>query len=179
MCLECDITHHKLFFSVGLKHITSWHRATEREKDNYTQLLVVNLLHRRWKKPALKQTERPLASGHFLSWLHAGSDGSEGSKSPKFGLPRVYDKSYRISFSVVTPDLAYRLRRVNERREDEGKEGQWGCVHVWLSCNCDVIHYLCNFSMSLNCSLVPRLLPWEPGYEAAKLFLQTSCAVIE
>ena len=53
-----------------------------------------------------------------------GRERKEGPKSPRFGLPRDYDRSYRISVSVVTPDLAYRLRRVQERREDEGKEGQ-------------------------------------------------------
>ena len=96
------------------------------------QLFVETLSHRRWRKPALKQTEVASSFSPFSICLHAGSDGSEGSRSPKFGLPRMYDKSYRISFSVVTPDLAYRLRRVNERREDEGRKGQ--CVHVWLSC---------------------------------------------
>lgn len=49
------------------------------------------------------------------------SSSSSESESPKFQLPRVYDKSYRISISVVTPDLAYKLRRVQERREDAGK----------------------------------------------------------
>ena len=67
--------------------------------------------------------------------------GSNGSKSPKFGLPRVYDKSYRISFSVVTPDLAYRLRRVQERREDERKESKcsvYVCVFVYVCvCVCE------------------------------------------
>ena len=52
----------------------------------------------------------------------------EGPKSPRFGLPRDYDRSYRISLSVVTPDLAYRLRRVQERREDEGRQGQEPCL---------------------------------------------------
>jgi hypothetical protein len=46
----------------------------------------------------------------------------EGELSEKFGLPRVYDKSYRIPLSVVTPDLSYKLRREHERREDGGKK---------------------------------------------------------
>lgn len=41
--------------------------------------------------------------------------------SPKFGLPRVYDRSYRIGLSILPPDLAYRLRGVQERRREEGK----------------------------------------------------------
>ena len=54
--------------------------------------------------------------------LPAGS--SDKATTAKFGLPRVYDKSYRIPLSVVTPDLAYKLRRVQERREDERREGE-------------------------------------------------------
>ena len=42
-------------------------------------------------------------------------------ESPKFGLPVVYDRSYRIGFSVVPPDLAYKLRRLQESRKDEGR----------------------------------------------------------
>ena len=50
-------------------------------------------------------------------------DGTGGDVSEKLGLPRVYDKSYRIPLSVVTPDLSYKLRREQERREDGGREG--------------------------------------------------------
>ena len=56
--------------------------------------------------------------------LDFGSVGeSSESVSRKFGLPRVHDKSYRIPLSVVTPDLSYKLRRVQERRDDGGREG--------------------------------------------------------
>ena len=41
--------------------------------------------------------------------------------TPKFGLPRVYDRSYRIGFSVVPPDLAYKLRKLQDSRKDEGR----------------------------------------------------------
>ncbi len=58
---------------------------------------------------------------HLSLVLTAASSSSSSFESPKFGLPRVYDKSYRISISVVTPDLAYKLRRVQERREDSGR----------------------------------------------------------
>lgn len=58
----------------------------------------------------------------------SAKDGDQSSQqksaedvSPKFGLPRTYDRSYRISLSVMPPDLAYRLRGVQERRRDEGK----------------------------------------------------------
>ena len=44
----------------------------------------------------------------------------------------MYDKSYRIPLSVVTPDLAYKLRRVQERREDERREGEWGGRVRWV-----------------------------------------------
>ena len=50
-------------------------------------------------------------------WLLGG-----GSVSEKFGLPREYDKSYRIPLSVVTPDLSYKLRREQERREEGGRD---------------------------------------------------------
>lgn len=59
-----------------------------------------------------------------------GSHGGSGHKklhksdqqvSPKFGLPRMYDRSYRIGFSVVPADLGYRLRMVQEKRKEEGK----------------------------------------------------------
>ena len=43
------------------------------------------------------------------------------SESPKFGLPRAYDRSYRIGFSVVPPDLAYKLRKLQDSRKDEGR----------------------------------------------------------
>ena len=46
--------------------------------------------------------------------------------SKKFGLPLDYNKSYRIPLSVVTPDLSYRLRREQERREEGGRDGE--CV---------------------------------------------------
>lgn len=55
----------------------------------------------------------------FLFLIDETSDLSE-----KFGLPRAYDKSYRIPLSVVTPDLSYKLRREQERREDGGREGE-------------------------------------------------------
>ena len=41
--------------------------------------------------------------------------------TPKFDLPRVYDRSYRIGFSVVPPDLAYKLRKLQDSRKDEGR----------------------------------------------------------
>ena len=59
-----------------------------------------------------------------FSVLDFGSVGeSSESVSRIFGLPRVHDKSYRIPLSVVTPDLSYKLRRVQERREDGRREG--------------------------------------------------------
>ena len=64
----------------------------------------------------------PLAPMHMLVSLSIES-GDHGCSS-KFGLPLVYDKSYHINFSVVTPDLAYKLRRVQERREDAGRKGE-------------------------------------------------------
>ena len=42
-------------------------------------------------------------------------------ESLKFGLPKIYDRSYRIGFSVVPPDLAYKLRRLQDSRRDEGR----------------------------------------------------------
>ena len=51
--------------------------------------------------------------------------------SSKFGLPRVYDRSYRIGFSVVPPDLPYQLRRLQERRRDDGlKESTLTDAHL-------------------------------------------------
>ena len=52
--------------------------------------------------------------------------------SEKFGLPREYDKSYRIPLSVVTPDLSYKLRREQERREEGRRDGE--CVPVVRVC---------------------------------------------
>lgn len=51
----------------------------------------------------------------------SSKDDKNKSESSKFGLPRVYDRSYRIGFSVVPPDLAYKLRRLQDSRKDEGK----------------------------------------------------------
>ena len=46
----------------------------------------------------------------------------EDDRSSPFGtFPKRYDKSYRISFSVMTDDLAYRLRQLQQRREDDGR----------------------------------------------------------
>ncbi len=50
-----------------------------------------------------------------------GEGASADDVSPKFGLPRSYDRSYRIGLSVMPPDLAYRLRGVQEKRREEGK----------------------------------------------------------
>lgn len=59
------------------------------------------------------------------------TESGDGACSSKFGLPLVYDKSYRINFSVVTPDLAYKLRRVQEQREDAGKKGERSSQHMF------------------------------------------------
>ena len=45
------------------------------------------------------------------------------ASDPLFDFPRKYDKSYRINFSVMTEDLSYSLRKLQQRREDEGRKG--------------------------------------------------------
>ena len=52
----------------------------------------------------------------------SSSRGRDNHTSPKFGLPRMYDRSYRIPFSVVPPDLAYKLRMAHDRRTEKKKE---------------------------------------------------------
>ena len=55
------------------------------------------------------------SSHRRLSPVHREDD------SPFVLFPKTYDKSYRISFSVMTDDLAYRLRQLQQRREDDGR----------------------------------------------------------
>ena len=85
---------------------------------------------------AFTRLARPILSimsfSHYTVTLMAldkqHSDGQSSSSrrdnhtSPKFGLPRMYDRSYRISFSVVPPDLAYKLRMAHDRRTEKRKE---------------------------------------------------------
>ena len=59
---------------------------------------------------------------HILIADASSRSNKDKSETPKFGLPRVYDRSYRIGFSVVPPDLAYKLRRLQDSRRDEGRE---------------------------------------------------------
>ena len=53
-------------------------------------------------------------------------DDSHGSTDADslFSFPKHYNKSYRISFSVMTDDLAYKLRQIQQRREDDGRKSE-------------------------------------------------------
>lgn len=66
------------------------------------------------------------SSQHSTVHKEALDEHDQGSNSKnlasKFGLPQAYDRSYRIGFSVVPPDLSYQLRRLQERRRDEGRK---------------------------------------------------------
>lgn len=66
---------------------------------------------------------RPKNSLILLLFICSAGESTTGARSEKFGLPCVYDKSYRIPLSVVTPDLSYKLRREHEKREDGGRQG--------------------------------------------------------
>lgn len=59
------------------------------------------------------------SDGHRYSSTREDSE----SKSSKFDLPTTYDRSYRIPFSIVPPDLAYKLRMSHERRSEKVKKG--------------------------------------------------------
>ncbi len=43
---------------------------------------------------------------------------NEEKKRGKFNLPQNYDRSYRIPFSIVPEDLAYKLRLEQDRRSE-------------------------------------------------------------
>ena len=67
-----------------------------------------------------------LSQFYFICQGASGSGGTkddveDNTDDSLFSFPRQYDKSYCISFSVMTDDIAYRLRQLQQRREDEGK----------------------------------------------------------
>ncbi|XP_064390174.1 probable ATP-dependent RNA helicase DHX34 isoform X2 [Halichondria panicea] len=48
----------------------------------------------------------------------------------KFDLPQTYDRSYRIPFSIVPPDLAYKLRLEQDRRSEKRRDGSLTLDHL-------------------------------------------------
>ncbi|KAL5482136.1 hypothetical protein EMCRGX_G022425 [Ephydatia muelleri] len=66
------------------------------------------------------QVKHQLTSGRGPDNTLSGSDHSRDTLSSKFGLPQKYDKTHRISFFLVTPDLDYKLRREHQKRSDAG-----------------------------------------------------------
>ena len=80
--------------------------------------------------------------GRSLTSEEAGP--SSEDVTPKFGLPTTYDRSYRIGLSVMPPDLAYRLRGVQEKRREEGK-GKSPLTDAHLTYFRTVLRHFVNF----------------------------------
>ena len=55
----------------------------------------------------------------------------KGGKQGKFDLPQTYDRSYRIPFSIVPPDLAYKLRKEQDRRSERREEKSLTMDHLY------------------------------------------------
>ena len=100
---------------------TYTHRGSKEHTDFWTFLQRYQRFTSTHSATPSSSSSSSSKSSKGQSSKHRKKDSDREDVTPKFGLPRTYDRSYRIGLSVMPPDLAYRLRGVQERRRQEGR----------------------------------------------------------
>ena len=87
----------------------------------------------------------------------------KGGKQGKFDLPQTYDRSYRIPFSIVPPDLAYKLRKEQDRRSERREEKSLTMDHLYEFRT--VLRHFINFKQKQKVKSLGLIEEWEEQSE--------------
>ncbi len=111
---------------------------TCRGSQEHTEFWAFFRRYQQFQFRKLPQARPPEGMGIlYRLWFLDSSDrfyypnADKSRKFGKFDLPQTYDRSYRIPFSIVPPDLAYKLRLEQDRRSEKRRDNSLTLDHLY------------------------------------------------